>query len=82
METAVYVLTDIPFLDSNSPFRFIKKDLKLLKEKELGMIPEYERTEAQSLPLVSKKNNHIWNYTQKYLPYTSKFYLQRYGNSL
>ena len=50
VETAVYVVTYIPFLDSHSPYIFIKKDLKLLKEKELEMIPEYGRTEAQSLP--------------------------------
>ena len=50
METAIYVVTYIPFLDSHSPYIFIKKDLKLLKEKELEMIPEYGRTEAQSLP--------------------------------
>lgn len=50
METAIYVVTYIPFLDSDSPYIFIKKDLKLLKEKELEMIPEYGRAEAQSLP--------------------------------
>ena len=49
METLYYVFTDIPFLDSHSPY-FFKNDLKLLKENPMEIIPKYGRTEAQSWP--------------------------------
>ena len=49
VETVAYVFTDIPFLDSHSPY-FFKNDLKLLKENPMEIIPKYGRTEAQSWP--------------------------------
>ena len=36
---------------------FLKNGLELLKEKALKMIPKHGRTEAQSWPLGSRKNN-------------------------
>ena len=42
-ETIAYVFTDIPFLDSQSPYFFKTNDIKLLKEKALKIIPEYGR---------------------------------------
>ena len=48
METVAYVFTDIRFLDSHSPYFFIKNGFKLLKEKTLEMIPKFGRTEVQS----------------------------------
>ena len=48
VETVAYVFTDIRFLDSHSPYFFIKNGFKLLKEKALEMIPKYGRTEVQS----------------------------------
>ena len=48
METVAYVFTDIPFLHSHIPYFFIKNGLKLVKEKDLEMIPKYGRTGAQS----------------------------------
>ena len=50
VETVAFVFTDIPFLDSHSPFFFIKNGLKLLKERALEMIPKCGRAEAQSWP--------------------------------
>ena len=41
---------DIPFLDSHSPFLFIKNGLKLHKERALKMTPKCGRAETQSLP--------------------------------
>ena len=38
-----YVFTDIPFLDSQSPYFFKTNDIKLFKEKALKIIPEYGR---------------------------------------
>ena len=42
-ETMAYVLTDIPFLNSQSPYFFKTNNIKLLKEKALKIIPEYGR---------------------------------------
>ena len=50
VETVAYVFTDNPFLDSHSPYFFLKNGLKLLKEKKLEVIPNYGRAEAQSWP--------------------------------
>ena len=50
VETVAFVFTDIPFLDSHSPFFFINNGLKLLKERALEMIPKCGRAEAQSWP--------------------------------
>ena len=50
VETVAYVFTDIPFLDSYSPYFFLKNGLQLLKKTSLEMIPKYGRTEAQSWP--------------------------------
>ena len=36
---------------------FLKNGLKLLKDKALGIMPKYGRTEARSWPLGSGKNN-------------------------
>ena len=41
---------DIPFLDSHSPFFFIKNGLKLLKERALEMTPKCGRAETRSWP--------------------------------
>ena len=41
----------------------LKNGLKLLKDKVLEIVPKYGRTEAQSWPLGSGKNN-IWNTLQ------------------
>ena len=38
VETDAYFFTYIPFLDSHSPYFFIKNGLKLIKEKTLEMI--------------------------------------------
>ena len=38
---------------------FFKNGLELLKEKALKVIPKYGRTEAQSSPQGSGKNNNI-----------------------
>ena len=46
VETVAYVFTDIPFLDSHSPY-FFKNGLKLLKDKALEIIPKYGRTEVK-----------------------------------
>ena len=43
---------------------FLKNGLKLLKGKALENIPNYGRTEAQSWPYGSGKNNNIWNTLQ------------------
>ena len=56
VETVAYVFTDIPILDSHS---FLKNGLKLLKDKTLEIIPKYGRTEAQSWPWGSRKNNNV-----------------------
>ena len=47
METATHVSTDIQFLNSHSPYFYVKSGLKLFKEKALEMTPKYRRTEAQ-----------------------------------
>ena len=51
--------TDVPLLNSHSPYFSIKRGLKLLKEKALEMIPKNGRTEAQTWPQDSEKNNNI-----------------------
>ena len=38
-----YVFTDVPFLDSQSPYFFKTNGIKLLKESALKIIPEYGR---------------------------------------
>ena len=38
-----YVFTEIPFMDSQSPYFFKTNDIKLLKEKALKIIPECGR---------------------------------------
>ena len=40
VETVTYVFTDIPFLDSHSPYYIIKNGLKMLMEKALEKIPK------------------------------------------
>ena len=50
VETVAYVITVIPFLDSDSSYFFIKNDLKLLKERVLEMITKCRRAESQSWP--------------------------------
>ena len=58
--TVGYVFTDIPLLFGQpQPLLLLKNGLQLLKEKALEMIPKYERTEAQSWPEGSEKNNDI-----------------------
>ena len=43
---------------------FLKNGLKLLADKALEIIPKYGRSEAQSWPSASGKNNNIWNTLQ------------------
>ena len=45
-------------------FTFLKNGLMLLEDKALEIIPKYGRTEAQSQPQVSGKNNNILNTLQ------------------
>ena len=47
------------FLESHSPNFFLKNGLQLLKDKALEIIPKDGRTEAQSWPWGSGKNNNI-----------------------
>ena len=58
VEAVAYVFTDIPFVDSHSRY-FFKKWLNVLKGKALEIIPKYGKTEAQSWPLGSGKNDDI-----------------------
>ena len=46
VETVAYVVTDILFLESHSPY-ILKNGLKLLKDKALEIKPKYGRTEAE-----------------------------------
>ena len=58
---------------------FLKIGLKLLKDKALEIIPKYGRTEAQSWPQGSGKNNKILKHTSiNTCLNTSKCCLQRY----
>ena len=50
VKKVTYVFTDIPVLDSHSPY-FLKNGLKLLKYKLLAIIPNYERTEGHKVGL-------------------------------
>ena len=60
VKTVAYVFTDIPLLFRQpQPLLFLNIGLQLLKEKALEMIPKYARTEAQSWPWGSRKNNNI-----------------------
>ena len=57
-ETFTYAFTDIPFFDNRSPYLF-KKWLKVAQRNAVEMTPKYRRTEAQSWPNGSRKNNNI-----------------------
>ena len=60
VKTVAFVFADIPLLFRQPhPLLFLKNDLRLLKKKALEMIPKYGRTEAQSWPWGSGKNNNI-----------------------